>query len=68
MQEAKEQIKKSVSLWLPEFKASEEPSASTSELIECPQVKFVKVKIAVAVNTRTLIQSVRTPPQQTYIG
>jgi len=41
--EAREQIKKSVSLWLPEFKASEEPGASTSQPAECPQVCCFKV-------------------------
>ncbi|KAH3697071.1 uncharacterized protein LOC127862703 [Dreissena polymorpha] len=34
---AREHIKKSVSLWLPEFKASEQPEASTSAPFECPQ-------------------------------
>lgn len=36
--EAQEHIKKSVSLWLPDFKASELPGASTSDPTECPQV------------------------------
>ncbi|WAR24244.1 ACL4-like protein, partial [Mya arenaria] len=36
-EEARESIKKSVSLWLPDYKASEQPEASTSDPIECSQ-------------------------------
>ncbi|XP_060595383.1 uncharacterized protein LOC132749586 [Ruditapes philippinarum] len=36
-QEARQEIKKSVNLWLPAFKASENPEASTSEPLECSQ-------------------------------
>ncbi|KAL4235922.1 hypothetical protein ACF0H5_004312 [Mactra antiquata] len=36
-QEARENIKKSVNLWLPDFKASEQPEASTSMPMECSQ-------------------------------
>ena len=33
-------MKKSVNLWLPAFKASEKPEASTSEPLECSQVIY----------------------------
>lgn len=36
-QDAKETIKKSVSLWLPDFQAADQPGASSSSMIECPQ-------------------------------